>query len=69
MGCCFSKKSVPEVEIKPNIEGNKCFNLKKMLCCDCDDDTCISSCCVIQNITNQIQNEIESKSKSENKSE
>lgn len=59
--CC---KAMPDVKAVADIkaDGNKCFNLKKMLCCDCDDDTCISSCCVIQNITNNIENELESKS-------
>jgi len=52
--CC--KKAVPDVEA--NIKNNRCLNLKKILCCkgancfDCDNDTCLSSCCVIQNVTN-----------------
>lgn len=63
MGACCSKKNVPEVEIKPDIKNNKCLSLKDMLCnCfDCDNDTCISSCCVIQNISNQVEKEVELK--------
>ena len=56
MGCCMSKKNVPDVEANIEVKGNKCFNLKRMLCCDCDDDNCLSvcksSCCVVNNITN-----------------
>lgn len=58
--CC---KSMPDGKAVADIkvEGNKCFNVKRMLCCDCDDDTCISSCCVIQNISNTVEKELELK--------
>lgn len=51
--CC---KSMPDIKADVKVEGNKCFNMKKMLCCDCDDDTCLSSCksscCIVNNVTN-----------------
>lgn len=52
---------MPDVDIKPDIKNNKCLNLKKMLfnCCKngcLDNDTCLSSfkssCCIVNNITN-----------------
>ena len=52
MGNCLTKK-IPDVEIK--IDGKKCVNLKKLLCCNSEcleNDTIISNCCIIQNITN-----------------
>ena len=46
-------KKFPDVEIK--IDGKKCVNLKKLLCCNSkclEDDECVLNCCVVQNITN-----------------
>lgn len=51
MGACCSNENLPKVDIDVKIKGNRCLNIKRMLCCkganccDCDNDSCTSNCC------------------------